>query len=129
MTNKELFKQAIAEAKTIREAALVSAKAALEESLAPHVQSMIAAKLESMDNDDEEVKEAMEAEADYKKGEKKMEEELNLDEFLAELELEEGAKDEEDETEEDEESNEEGDEEEDIDNGDEDLSNRRKARM
>ena len=31
MTNKELFKQAIAEAKTIREAALVNAKAALEE--------------------------------------------------------------------------------------------------
>jgi hypothetical protein len=106
MTNKELFKQAIAEAKTIREAALVSAKAALEESLAPHVQSMIAAKLESMDTYEDDVKESMDADADDKKGEEKVDEELNLDEFLAELELEEGAKDEEDETEEEEESNE-----------------------
>lgn len=111
MTNKELFKQAIAEAKTIREAALVSAKAALEESLAPHVQSMIAAKLESMDKDEEEVKESMDADADDKKGEEKVDEELNLDEFLAELELEEGSKEEEDETEEEEESNEESNEE------------------
>lgn len=54
MTNKELFKQAIAEAKTIREAALVNAKAALEETLTPHLQSMLASKLEEMAKDEDE---------------------------------------------------------------------------
>jgi flagellar biosynthesis/type III secretory pathway chaperone len=89
MTNKELFKQAIAEAKTIREAALVNAKAALEETLTPHLQSMLASKLEEMAKDDEDVKEEIE-EVAPSYGEN-MEEELNLDEFLAELELEEGS--------------------------------------
>ena len=89
MTNKELFKQAIAEAKTIREAALVNAKAALEETLTPHLQSMLASKLEEMAKDEDEVKEEIEeVETSH---EENMEEELNLDEFLAELELEEGS--------------------------------------
>ena len=89
MTNKELFKQAIAEAKTIREAALVNAKAALEETLTPHLQSMLASKLEEMAMDDDEIKEEIEeVETSH---EENMEEELNLDEFLAELELEEGS--------------------------------------
>ena len=89
MTNKELFKQAIAEAKTIREAALVNAKAALEETLTPHLQSMLASKLEEMAKDEDEIKEEIEeVETSH---EENMEEELNLDEFLAELELEEGS--------------------------------------
>jgi hypothetical protein len=88
MTNKELFKQAIAEAKTIREAALVNAKAALEETLTPHLQSMLASKLEEMAKDDEGKEEIDEVAPSY---EENMEEELNLDEFLAELELEEGS--------------------------------------
>lgn len=89
MTNKELFKQAIAEAKTIREAALVNAKAALEETLTPHLQSMLASKLEEMAKDDDEIKEEIEEVETF--NEENMEEELNLDEFLAELELEEGS--------------------------------------
>jgi len=89
MTNKELFKQAIAEAKTIREAALVNAKAALEETLTPHLQSMLASKLEEMAKDEDEVKEEIEEVETFH--EENMEEELNLDEFLAELELEEGS--------------------------------------
>ena len=89
MTNKELFKQAIAEAKTIREVALVNAKAALEETLTPHLQSMLASKLEEMAKDEDEIKEEIEeVETSH---EENMEEELNLDEFLAELELEEGS--------------------------------------
>ena len=55
-TNKDLFKEAIADAKAVREAALTNAKAALEEALTPKLQSMIAAKLQEMGND-EEVKE------------------------------------------------------------------------
>ena len=117
MTNKELFKQAIAEAKTIREAALVNAKAALEETLTPHLQSMLASKLEEMakDEDEEPMKEMQDA--DTEKGEELKEEEIsldeefNLDEFLAELELEEGSDDEINEAKEEEESEEETEEE------------------
>lgn len=56
MSNKDLLKQAIAEAKTIREAAIANAKEALEESLTPHLKDMLAAKLQEMeDAEDEEV--------------------------------------------------------------------------
>jgi hypothetical protein len=55
-TNKDLFKEAIADAKQVREAALANAKAALEEALTPKLQSMISAKLQEMDSDDEEEK-------------------------------------------------------------------------
>ena len=49
MSNTDLFKQAIAEAKTIREAAIANAKEALEESLTPHLKGMLAAKLQEME--------------------------------------------------------------------------------
>ena len=54
-TNKDLLKQAIAEAKTIREAAIANAKEALEESLTPHLKNMLAAKLQEMEEAEEEV--------------------------------------------------------------------------
>ena len=53
MSNKDLFKQAIAEAKTIREAAITNAKEALEESLTPHLKEMLAQKLQEMEDADE----------------------------------------------------------------------------
>ena len=58
MANKDLFKQAIAEAKSVREAAIANAKEALEETLTPHLKDMLAAKLQEMedkDSKDEEV--------------------------------------------------------------------------
>jgi len=55
MSNKDLLKQAIAEAKTIREAAIANAKEALEESLTPHLKEMLAQKLQELDEVDEEV--------------------------------------------------------------------------
>jgi len=67
MANKDLFKQAIAEAKSIREAAITNAKEALEETLTPHLKDMLAAKLQEMEdttveeevvNESEEVTEA-----------------------------------------------------------------------
>jgi len=68
MANKDLFKQAIAEAKSVREAAIANAKEALEESLTPHLRDMLAAKLQEMEDsqneeavnemDDEEVEES-----------------------------------------------------------------------
>jgi len=47
--SKDLFKQAIAEAKSVREAAIANAKEALEESLTPHLKDMLAAKLQEME--------------------------------------------------------------------------------
>jgi hypothetical protein len=53
MSNKDLFKEAIADAKAVREAALANAKVALEEALAPKLQSMLSAKLQEMEKDEE----------------------------------------------------------------------------
>ena len=72
MANKDLFKQAIAEAKSVREAAIANAKEALEETLTPHLKDMLAAKLQEMEdsqneeevvNEVEEEEEAMEENA------------------------------------------------------------------
>jgi hypothetical protein len=64
MANKDLFKQAIAEAKSVREAAIANAKEALEETLTPHLKDMLAAKLQEMEDKstDEEVVNEMEEE-------------------------------------------------------------------
>jgi len=53
MTNRDLLKEAIADAKAVKETAIANAKAALEESFTPHLKSMLAAKLEEMDKDGE----------------------------------------------------------------------------
>ena len=62
MSNKNLFKEAIADAKAVREAALANAKAALEEALTPKLQSMLAAKLQEMESEDEDLDEAKKSE-------------------------------------------------------------------
>jgi hypothetical protein len=111
-TNKELFKEAIADAKAVREAALANAKAALEEALTPRIQSMLSAKLQEMEGDVEEESMGgyMEEEEDMEEGfatdqfgfnklndvsenygsEEDLEEDFDLSEILAELEDEEG---------------------------------------
>jgi hypothetical protein len=99
-TNKDLFKEAIADAKQVREAALVNAKAALEEALGPQLQSMISAKLQEMEND-EEVKEGFYPDETSDKIQDKyratgaaleeteeLEEDFDLSEILAELDAE-----------------------------------------
>ena len=76
---RELLKEAIADAKAVKEAAIANAKAALEEAFTPHLKEMLATKLEAMDSED-----AMEGMADEEAtGDLS---ELNLDEILAELE-------------------------------------------
>jgi hypothetical protein len=87
MTNKDLFKEAIADAKQVREAALANAKSALEEALTPKLQSMLSMKLQEMEDDEEKVKEG------YEETEEGLEEDFDLSAILAELENE--AKDEE----------------------------------
>ena len=59
MTNKNLLKEAIADAKAVKETAIANAKLALEEAFTPHLKSMLSAKLQEMD-EDEEVKEEVE---------------------------------------------------------------------
>ena len=70
MANKDLFKQAIAEAKSVREAAIANAKEALEETLTPHLKDMLAAKLQEMEDKevDEEVVNEKEDDVDEAKG-------------------------------------------------------------
>jgi hypothetical protein len=58
MTNQELFKQAIADAKSVRDAAVANAKAALEETFTPSIMNMLSNKLNEME-DDMEKKEGM----------------------------------------------------------------------
>ena len=52
---KDLLKEAIADAKAVRETALANAKLALEEAFTPRLQSMLSAKLAEELSDDEEV--------------------------------------------------------------------------
>ena len=51
MTNQELFSQAIADAKAVRDAAVANAKAALEETFTPKIMSMLSAKLNELEED------------------------------------------------------------------------------
>jgi hypothetical protein len=102
--NRDLLKEAIADAKAVKETAIANAKAALEEAFAPRLTSMLSAKLEEMEKEDmdegydevdemkdsKEVEEGMEKEMDEAKDEmyeaEDMDEEMDLDEILAELE-------------------------------------------
>lgn len=52
MTNSKLFKEAIAEAKSLRAAATAEAKSLLEESITPHIKEILASKLEEMEEDE-----------------------------------------------------------------------------
>jgi len=72
MTNKQLFKEAIAEAKSIREAAIINAKEALEETLTPQIKSLLAQRLAEMEEED--MEENSLAEADDEKEEEATEE-------------------------------------------------------
>ena len=90
MTNRDLLKEAIADAKAIKETAIANAKAALEESFTPHLKSILAAKINEMDSyyEEDDVMEAEKEEVDEMKKSEEVEEvmdEINLDELLAEL--------------------------------------------
>lgn len=101
MMNRDLLKEAIADAKAVKETAIANAKAALEEAFTPHLKSMLAAKLEEMDKD-EDVEEAMHSKKEkdmmeeFEVNEEKdeMDEEFDLNEILAELEKGEDAEEE-----------------------------------
>jgi len=104
-TNREMLKEAIADAKAVKETAIANAKSALEEAFTPQLKSMFAAKLQEMESDEDEMNE-IEGFGDFdtkdnagfsKMGEKALDEkmhdekmmEVDLEELLRELELEE----------------------------------------
>jgi hypothetical protein len=101
-TNRDLLKEAIADAKAVKEMAIANAKSALEEAFTPRIKEMFSAKLHEMDSE-EELEEMMKDEMEEayldmdpkgptahgnieEKEHDTMEEELNLEELLAELE-------------------------------------------
>ena len=108
MAKRDILKEAIADAKTVKETAIANAKAALEEAFTPRLKEMLATKLEEMDLDEEEevLKEKKKYKDDDRKdgGESKetkrtekmkygkdlaesdIDEEIDLDEILAEIE-------------------------------------------
>ena len=103
--NREFLKEAIADAKAVKESAIANAKAALEESFTPHLKSMLAAKINEMEEELDEYAEEqpsrdMDGDGDVDANdvrmmkedygsmemEDEMEDEMDLDEILAELE-------------------------------------------
>ena len=95
-TNRDLLKEAIADAKAVKETAIANAKAALEEAFTPFLKEKLSAKLAEMEDDENESM----YETEEKMDEVKMEDEaiemdeISLDELLAELEEESEMKDE-----------------------------------
>ena len=92
-----ILKEAIADAKSVREVALANAKAALEEAFTPKLQSMLSAKLSEELNDSEDELEDNTIDEindiDEMVGmedREELDEEIDLEEILNELELEEG---------------------------------------
>ena len=51
--NRDFLKEAIADAKTVKESAIANAKVALEEAFSPKLQAMFAQKLEEMDKEED----------------------------------------------------------------------------
>ena len=102
-TNRDLLKEAIADAKAVKETALANAKAALEEAFTPQIKSMLAAQIlaEEEEEDEDDLAEADKARMRKDEMEEgygmedtneaeELDEEFDLEEILAELELEEG---------------------------------------
>jgi hypothetical protein len=88
-TNRDLLKEAIADAKAVKETAIANAKAALEEAFTPFLKEKLAQKINEMDElEEEEMDEMYKTEMEEEKSmdESESVEEVSLDELLAELE-------------------------------------------
>jgi hypothetical protein len=91
-TNRAMLKEAIADAKAVKETAIANAKAALEEAFTPQLKSMLSMKLQEMDLEEDNFEETYMSEEDENLkemyDEKDTMEEVDLEELLAELEKE-----------------------------------------
>jgi hypothetical protein len=83
--NRNFLKEAIADAKAVKESAIANAKVALEEAFSPQVQAMFASKIEEMEKED--VKEEMDDKVDEVKDDADMKEEK---EYMTKKERKEG---------------------------------------
>jgi len=100
-TNRDLLKEAIADAKAVKETAIANAKAALEEAFTPQIKSMLAAQILAEEEEEDDLAEADKVNMEKDEMEEgygmddtneaeEIDEEFDLEEILAELELEEG---------------------------------------
>lgn len=80
MVNRDLLKEAIADAKAVKETAIVNAKAALEEAFTPYLKEKLAAKLAEMDEMDEAKEEMTEMKEKDMKENYEMDEAKEMDE-------------------------------------------------
>ena len=94
----DILKEAIADAKAVRETALENAKMALEEAFTPQIKSMLSAKLKEEEDDDKE--EGMHDEGEHDDAEEGRHEEGEHDDEAEEGEHEEGMREDDDEAEE-----------------------------
>jgi hypothetical protein len=92
-TNRAMLKEAIADAKAVKETAIANAKAALEEAFTPQLKSMLSMKLQEMESDEDDLEETYisekkdeDLEEMYGKKDDKNMMEVDLEELLAELE-------------------------------------------
>lgn len=92
--NRDFLKEAIADAKAVKESAIANAKVALEEAFSPQVKAMFASKLEEMEKEEMEegYDETNEAKDEMAEGYEKdmdesyeVDEDMELEEILAEL--------------------------------------------
>lgn len=88
-TNRDLLKEAIADAKSVKETAIANAKAALEEAFTPYLKEKLSAKLQEMEEEETKMEGMYEDETEEMMEEKESMDEISLDELLAELEGEE----------------------------------------
>mgnify|MGYP003666519534 CR=1 FL=1 len=97
MTNRDLLKEAIADAKAVKEVAITNAKAALEEAFTPHLKSMLEQKLTAMEENDYTTEETMHNTKRKEVAEVSHDDEdIDLEELLRELEGEDAEETEED---------------------------------
>ena len=78
--NRNLFEEAIADAKAIKDMAIANAKAALEESFTPHLQKMLSTKLQELEQED--LGENIDETEDENLGEAKKDEESDTEEVI-----------------------------------------------
>ena len=88
--NREMLKECIADAKTIRETAIASAKLALEEAFTPQLTAMFAERLNELELEESEATKKPVDEYSMEEETITVDENFNLEELLAELEMEEG---------------------------------------
>ncbi len=88
--NREMLKECIADAKTIRESAIANAKLALEEAFTPQLTAMFAERLNELELEESEATKKPVDEYSMEEEQITVDENFNLEELLVELEMEEG---------------------------------------